>query len=132
NAAQPNTLTNWTDHRGPAPGRFLFPYRPGRKSAWPNGEGSARHGPPRTDRLGVCRIWRLLAGFAVAQKEDLLMEATAQELTHNGAPMGRALIDLLRKRQDQDRFREQHWEGSFDEYLDIVAKNPKVARTAFE
>jgi len=30
------------------------------------------------------------------------------------------------------RFREQHWEGSFEEYLDLVSKNPRIARNAFQ
>jgi serine protein kinase len=31
-----------------------------------------------------------------------------------------------------EEFQELHWEGSFGEYLDIVYKNPKVARTSFQ
>ncbi len=31
-----------------------------------------------------------------------------------------------------DRFREQHWEGSFHEYLEIVISNPRVVRNAFQ
>lgn len=31
-----------------------------------------------------------------------------------------------------EKFQELHWEGSFDEYLDIVYENPKVARTSFQ
>jgi serine protein kinase len=34
--------------------------------------------------------------------------------------------------QDVYTFRNQHWEGSFADYLDIVHKNPKVARTAYQ
>ena len=34
--------------------------------------------------------------------------------------------------QDRKSYSEQHWEGSFEEYLDIVRKNPKVTRTAFQ
>ncbi|HID24696.1 MAG TPA: serine protein kinase, partial [Planctomycetaceae bacterium] len=42
---------------------------------------------------------------------------------------------LLRRISDQqspDRFRQQHWEGSFAEYLEIVRQNPKVERTAHQ
>ncbi|MFQ5613474.1 MAG: PrkA family serine protein kinase [Anaerolineae bacterium] len=42
------------------------------------------------------------------------------------------LITLINSMQDVEAFREQHWEGSFAEYLDIVKKNPKVARTAYQ
>ncbi|MEL6186036.1 MAG: serine protein kinase [Myxococcota bacterium] len=34
--------------------------------------------------------------------------------------------------QDVDEYKELHWEGSFDEYLDIVRNQPNVARTAFQ
>jgi len=40
-----------------------------------------------------------------------------------------SIIDGLR---DQKRFREQHWEGSFSEFLQVVAQNPKAARSAFQ
>ena len=45
---------------------------------------------------------------------------------------GQSLIDLVRDMQDVYTFRNQHWEGSFAQYLDIVHKDPKVARTAFQ
>ncbi|QRN99615.1 serine protein kinase [Archangium violaceum] len=34
--------------------------------------------------------------------------------------------------QDAKTYAELHWEGSFEEYLEIVRKNPKVTRTAFQ
>jgi len=30
------------------------------------------------------------------------------------------------------KFREQHWEGTFEEYLNLVSTNPRVARNAFQ
>ncbi len=30
------------------------------------------------------------------------------------------------------QFREQHWEGSFEDYLNLVAKKPQIARNAFQ
>ena len=42
------------------------------------------------------------------------------------------LLKMVVTRLDQEKFRQQHWEGSFTEYLDIVAKNAKVARNAFQ
>jgi len=33
---------------------------------------------------------------------------------------------------NKERFRDQHWEGSFDEYLQLVVANPRVARNAFQ
>src|SRR6476659_348962 len=34
--------------------------------------------------------------------------------------------------QDQREYQTLNWEGSFDEYIEIVRKNPKVTRTAFQ
>ena len=31
-----------------------------------------------------------------------------------------------------DRFLQQHWEGSFEEYLELVTRNPRIARNAFQ
>lgn len=42
------------------------------------------------------------------------------------------LSSLIEKKLDVQRFREQHWEGSFAEYLDIVQEHPYVARNAFQ
>ncbi|MFN2231644.1 MAG: PrkA family serine protein kinase [Anaerolineae bacterium] len=41
------------------------------------------------------------------------------------------VVSLVRELQDIDGFREQYWEGSFEEYLEIVAHNPRVARSAY-
>jgi len=43
-----------------------------------------------------------------------------------------AIYELVDKRLDANRFRDEHWEGSFDDYLDIVTRNPRVARNAFQ
>ena len=42
------------------------------------------------------------------------------------------LSTLIDRKLDVTRFREQHWEGTFWEYLDIVLENPAVARNAFQ
>ena len=42
------------------------------------------------------------------------------------------LISIIDRRLDLSHFREQHWEGTFWEYLDIVMENPRVARNAFQ
>jgi serine protein kinase len=44
---------------------------------------------------------------------------------------GREIISLVSSRQDLDQFRKKHWVGTFEEYLDLVRQNPKVARNAF-
>ena len=44
----------------------------------------------------------------------------------------RNIISLIGERQDVTQFRKKHWIGTFDEYLDIVRQNPRVARNAYE
>ncbi len=42
------------------------------------------------------------------------------------------VISLIGELQDTQGFREQYWEGSFAEYLDIVKSNSKTARSAYQ
>ena len=42
------------------------------------------------------------------------------------------LMTMIRSLQDVKGHRELNWEGNFSDYLHIVDKNPKVARTAFQ
>ena len=42
------------------------------------------------------------------------------------------LVSIIDKKLDVSKFREQHWEGTFWEYLDIAAENPSVARNSFQ
>lgn len=44
----------------------------------------------------------------------------------------RQLIDLARNQQNIRGFQKEHWEGTFEEYLEIVRQNPKVCRNAFQ
>jgi len=41
-------------------------------------------------------------------------------------------IDRIQGLQDIDAYREQHWEVSFAEYLELVRKNPEVIRSAYQ
>ncbi len=50
----------------------------------------------------------------------------------NANGYGHEWIAMIRDMQDLRTFREQHWEGSFADYLDIVRRNPRVARTAYQ
>jgi serine protein kinase len=45
---------------------------------------------------------------------------------------GRGIITLVAERQDLDQFRKKHWEGNFEEYLEVVRQTPEVTRNAFE
>ena len=42
------------------------------------------------------------------------------------------IAEFVGTRQQLDQFEELNWEGSFQDYLDIVIANPKVTRAAFE
>jgi serine protein kinase len=48
------------------------------------------------------------------------------------ASTGKALIASLRQQQNLTDYRKTHWEGTFEEYLDIVAEHPEVTRTAYQ
>jgi serine protein kinase len=43
-----------------------------------------------------------------------------------------SLLTKIEQLQDVATFRDLHWEGSFDDYLEVVRADPKVARTAFQ
>src|SRR5258706_10508135 len=48
------------------------------------------------------------------------------------AKTSNSLVSIIDRKLDVSRFREQHWEGNFWEYLDIVMDTPTVARNAFQ
>jgi serine protein kinase len=43
-----------------------------------------------------------------------------------------SLVDRVAALQDQKRYEDLHWSGTFEEYLELVRRNPRVARTAYE
>jgi serine protein kinase len=45
---------------------------------------------------------------------------------------GAEVISYIGQIQDLRGFREQHWQGSFQEYVDLVHERPEVLRTAFQ
>ena len=46
--------------------------------------------------------------------------------------MTSSLVDRIAALQDQKRYEDLHWSGSFEDYLEIARRNPRVARTAYE
>ena len=42
------------------------------------------------------------------------------------------ILSVVDQNISSDKFREQHWEGSFEEYLDLVVANPNIGRNAFQ
>jgi serine protein kinase len=46
--------------------------------------------------------------------------------------IGRTILSTIRQNQNLQDYRKKHWEGTFDEYLDIVREHPEVTRTAYQ
>ncbi|HEX3035261.1 MAG TPA: serine protein kinase, partial [Thermodesulfobacteriota bacterium] len=44
----------------------------------------------------------------------------------------RKVSSIVKETLNFEKFQELHWEGSFDEYLEIVYRNPKVVRNSFQ
>ena len=57
---------------------------------------------------------------------------TPSEREVRPVPTGSEIVQLIGRLQDLRGFRDQHWEGGFEDYLQIVRHNPKVTRTAFQ
>jgi len=47
-------------------------------------------------------------------------------------PTGKDILARLSERLNLSDYRKTHWEGTFDEYLDIVREHPEVTRTAYQ
>src|ERR1700691_3865637 len=45
---------------------------------------------------------------------------------------GKSILASIRQYQNITDYRKIHWEGSFEEYLDIVREHPQVTRTAYQ
>ncbi len=45
---------------------------------------------------------------------------------------GKAILASIRSQLNLNEYRKKHWEGSFDEYLDIVREHPEVTRSAYQ
>ena len=43
-----------------------------------------------------------------------------------------SLIHQIGQHHDIDRYQDLHWEGSFEDYLDLVREDPKITRTAYQ
>ncbi len=42
------------------------------------------------------------------------------------------ILSVIDRHLDTEQFRQQHWEGGFFDYLDMVMGNPRLARNAFQ
>jgi len=45
---------------------------------------------------------------------------------------GKVILDELRGQLDLTDYRKLHWEGTFEEYVNIVLENPEVTRSAYQ
>ena len=45
---------------------------------------------------------------------------------------GRSFLDQTSRSHSSETYRHEHWQGSFDEYLDLVRERPRVTRTAWQ
>src|SRR5438132_3196470 len=45
---------------------------------------------------------------------------------------GKSILNALRQELNLSDYRKKHWEGSFEEYVDIVREHPEVTRTAYQ
>jgi serine protein kinase len=60
-------------------------------------------------------------------------EAGRLEATEDAAmATGDSIIARAREALDLETYRHQHWSGTFGEYLELVKKNPRITRSAFE
>jgi serine protein kinase len=50
----------------------------------------------------------------------------------HAAASGRDLAGLIDQRLNRQEFQDQHWSGTFWEYLDLCAANPNVVRNAYQ
>jgi serine protein kinase len=57
---------------------------------------------------------------------------TASQAASQTASSGGDIIQTIARLQDLRGFRDQHWEGSFADYLEIVRQQPAVTRSAFQ
>jgi serine protein kinase len=45
---------------------------------------------------------------------------------------GKSILNAIRQQLNLSDYRKKHWEGSFDEYLDIVRDHPEVTRFSYQ
>lgn len=46
--------------------------------------------------------------------------------------VGHSILANVRQQINTDDYRKKHWEGTFEDYLNIVIENPEVTRTAYQ
>ncbi len=64
-------------------------------------------------------------------RADIDSQHTPAE-TIGSEPSAQRLADILSSHLDSRTYKEQHWSGSFFEYLDLCERNPAVLRNAYQ
>jgi serine protein kinase len=54
------------------------------------------------------------------------------DLEKKGGAAGASMVAAIAAMQDYDRYRNLSWDGSFEEYLNIVRAQPQITRNAFQ
>jgi serine protein kinase len=49
-----------------------------------------------------------------------------------GSGQAHRIIESLTGMMDSERFRKLHWEGTFEDYISMVVRTPRLARTSFQ
>ena len=49
-----------------------------------------------------------------------------------GSELANKLMGAIDKALDKKTYQELHWEGTFEDYLNLVAESPRIARNAFQ
>ena len=53
-------------------------------------------------------------------------------LFHSLGGQNMSLVGQIAELQNYEEYKELHWEGSFEDYLNLVRSNPKITRNAFQ
>ena len=59
-------------------------------------------------------------------------ERTTARTKSDGGPAPTTMVARIAALQDYERYRDLAWEGSFEEYLNIIRERPQVTRNAFQ
>src|SRR5262245_728689 len=54
------------------------------------------------------------------------------EMVESTSADGQRILSSISEKLDSESFRKLHWEGTFDEYLSMLTRNTKIARTSFQ
>lgn len=60
------------------------------------------------------------------------MSTKTQAKKTTDASSANSIVALVKRLQNVNEYKQLHWEGSFEEYLEVVRENPAVTRNAFQ